>query len=139
MFVIIAHFYYTSRSSFQIKFPLLRLLICANIVFYILSFLVTEERFKRATLDIKTNIKEDRVKRLLSRKLYVENKKSKSFLAISVAERDNSQLFYSGDAAPKVRRQLAQGPRSSPSFERTPGKTVAYDLLKVRDVSTGLG
>lgn len=57
--------------------------------------------------------------------LYTENKKSKSFLAIGVAERDNSQLFYSlEDAAPKVRRQLTQSPRSSPSFERTPGKTI---------------
>lgn len=53
------------------------------------------------------------------KKLYVENEKSKSFLATDVAERDNSQLFYSlEDAAPKVRRQLAQSSRSSPSFSR---------------------
>lgn len=49
----------------------------------------------------------------------LKRKKFKSFLATDVAERDNSQLFYSlQDAAPKVRRQLTQSPRSSPSFRR---------------------
>ena len=71
------------------------------------------------------------MKRLRSRKLYIKNKKFKSFLAISVAEWDNSQLFYSlEDEAPKVRRQLAQSLRSLPSFRKNVRKDGLVQFIK---------
>jgi len=60
-----------------------------------------------------------------------KSKESKSLSAIGVAERDNSQLFYLlEDAAPKVRRQLAQSLRSSPSFRKNARKDGLVRFIK---------